>query len=102
MKGKPDRRRVRLDRAGAEALAGQALGVLADDPERLGRFLATTGLDPANLRAAAAEPGFLPAVLDHLASDERLLVDIAGEIGVSPADLDAARALLSPEPDWET
>jgi hypothetical protein len=37
------------------------------------RFLALSGLGLGNLRAAAEEPGFLAALLDHLASDEACL-----------------------------
>src|SRR5437773_1706072 len=62
--------------AAAEALALHALAFLAEDPERLGRFLALTGIGPADLKARAGEPEFLGGVLDHLLSDERLLLDI--------------------------
>jgi hypothetical protein len=36
------------------------------------------------LRAAAAEPGFLAAILDHLASDEKLLLAFAAEARQEP------------------
>ena len=58
----------------AESLAIKALAFLASDPERLGRFLAITGLGPETIRKAASNPGFLVAVLDYLANDETLLV----------------------------
>ena len=70
--------------AEAETLAIQALGFLASDPERLGTFLSMTGLGPENLRQAASEPGFLASVLDHIASDETLLLSLAGNLGISP------------------
>jgi hypothetical protein len=85
-------------RANAEALAITALGFLAGDPERLSRFLALSGLGPGNLREAAAEPSFLLAVLDHLAGDERLLVAFAGEQGVDPSAVSAAREALAGGP----
>ena len=69
----------------AETLAVQALGFLASEPERIGPFLAATGLDPANLRAAAGEPGFLAAVLDFLLDHEPTLLDAAHDLGV-PAE----------------
>jgi Protein of unknown function (DUF3572) len=47
---------TRQDRHAAEALAVAALGFIASEPERLGRFLAMTGIGPDSLRAAAREP----------------------------------------------
>jgi hypothetical protein len=84
----------------AEALAVQALGFLASEPERIGPFLAVTGLDPANLRAAAREPGFLAGVLDYLAGDERLLTDFAKDAGHDPETVAAARLALGAS-SWE-
>jgi len=65
--------------AAAEALALHALAFLAEDPERLGRFLALTGIGPADLKARAGEPEFLGGVLDHLLGDERLLLAFSKE-----------------------
>jgi len=44
--------------AAAEHLAIAALGFIAGEPERLGRFLAITGIGPDSIRAAAREPQF--------------------------------------------
>ena len=85
-------------REGAESMAIAALGFLAVEPERLARFLALSGLGPHNLRQAATSPGFLAAVLDHLAADERLLVAFAAAQGVDPAAVTSARAALSDPP----
>ena len=79
----------------AESLAIAAVAFLAADDERLGRFLALTGLDPMGLRAAAAQPGFLAGVLDHLGSDETLLLAFATHAGIDPAEVDRARVSLS-------
>src|SRR5215472_6638599 len=87
-------------REAAEALAIQALNFLATEPERLGRFLALSGLGPESIRAAAAESGFLAGVLAHLGEDERLLLAFAAEVGVTPAEVDRARRLLAGG-DWE-
>ena len=78
----------------AEGLAIQALTFIATDGERLGRFLAITGIGPDQIRAAAREPHFLAGVLDHIASDERLLTDFAAEADVDPADVGKAQAAL--------
>jgi hypothetical protein len=87
-------------REAAEALAVQALSYIAQDGERLGRFLSLTGLGPAEIRAAAREPGFLAGVLEYLAGDERLLTDFAKEAGHDPATIEAARIALGGS-SWE-
>jgi uncharacterized protein DUF3572 len=84
----------------AEALAIQALTFIAGDSERLGRFLAVTGIGPAEIRAAAGEPGFLAGVLEYMASDERLIEAFATEAGLDPGDVGKARAALAGIP-WE-
>lgn len=68
---------------------------LAQDRERLERFFALTGLDPATIRKAASEPGFLVAVLDHLMSDERLLMEFASDQGINPDMIPRARETLA-------
>lgn len=78
---------------GAET-AIEALGWLAGDENRLERFLSLSGLGPQNLRKAAAEPRFLAAVLDYLASDEALLVAFARDNAKSPEQVARARAAL--------
>ena len=89
----------RLERA--EALAIQGLAFLASDMERLEPFLSITGLDPRQLRRAAAEPGFLAGVLDHIAGNEGLLLQFAADAGIDPAEISRARlALGGPAPDW--
>jgi hypothetical protein len=84
----------------AEALAVQALSYIAQDGERLGRFLGLTGIGPAEIRTAAREPGFLAGVLEYLAGDERLLTDFAREAGHEPATIEAARIALGGS-SWE-
>jgi hypothetical protein len=89
--------KLRLDKPSADAVAARALGFLASDPERLGRFLALSGLDPSTIRSAARSPQFLPAVLDHLLADETLLLAFAEAEGLRPEAVgDARRALAGP------
>jgi hypothetical protein len=83
----------------AEALAIQALTFIAGDGERLGRFLAVTGIGPAEIRAASREPGFVLGVLEYIAGDERLLSAFAAETGGNPADVGKALAALGGH--WE-
>jgi hypothetical protein len=75
----------------AEAVAIRALDGLAADPERLGGFLAVTGLSPDTIRDVASSPGFLSAVLDHVTGDEELLMAISHETGIPPEDFAQAR-----------
>jgi hypothetical protein len=89
--------------AGVEAAAQtaiEALGWLAADDDRLERFLAVSGLGPENLRQAAAEPRFLAAILDYLASNEALLVDFARDSARTPEDVAHAHVVLR-GPDGE-
>jgi Protein of unknown function (DUF3572) len=85
-------------REAAAELAVAALTFLAGETERLERFLAATGLGPQSLRAAAREPGFLLGVLDHVASDESLLLAFANENGIDPEDVGRARDALAERP----
>jgi Protein of unknown function (DUF3572) len=78
----------------AEVLALQALAFLAEDAQRLGNFLALTGLGPDELRAQAREPHLLAAVLDHLLRDENQLLVFAANYGVAPALIGQAHAAL--------
>ena len=87
-------------RESAEKLAIEALGFIASDPDRLGRFLAATGIGPADIRAAAREPLFLAGVLDHLASHESELMAFAEQSGSRPQDVIQSRDRLAGRP-WE-
>lgn len=84
-----------------ETLALRALGFLAAEPERLAPFLAATGLGPETLRAAANEPGFLVAVLDHLCGNESLLLEFAGNLSLNPEIVVRARESLAGHPAGE-
>jgi hypothetical protein len=91
---------ARINRKVAENLAIQALGFMAGDPERLGAFLAATGIGPEMIRKAAAEPAFLAGVLDHVCGDEALLIGVAEHAGLTPQDVVHAQAVLSGRP-WQ-
>ena len=93
-------RGVSAEISAAEGLAVSALLYLAEDAERLGRFLAMTGIDPTQIRKAAADRAFLAAVLEHISADERLLLAFAGSAEIAPAAVSRAQILLS-GPVWE-
>jgi hypothetical protein len=82
----------------AERVALEALGYLIADEDRLWAFLGATGLEPGTIRQAARTPGFLAAVLDHVAANERLLIALAAALAIKPERLMEARRTLAPEP----
>jgi len=75
-------------------LAIQALGFIAEDPQRLGDFLAATGITAEQIRAVAGGPGFLVGVLEHMLGDESLLLAFAASAGIDPAEVARARGAL--------
>jgi uncharacterized protein DUF3572 len=79
----------------AVAMAIEVTGALAASQGALEGFLLDSGLTPDTVRQAAASPGFLASVLDYVASDEALLIDIAARIGIHPARIAEAQAILS-------
>lgn len=88
-------KRARLDADGAGALALQGLAFLASEPGRLGRFLALSGCGPAEIRARADTAEFQAAVLQHLLSDESLLLTFAAEAGVAVETIAPAHEILT-------
>ena len=88
------KQRLPMTYEAAERLAIQALTFIAQDGERLRRFLAITGIDLGEIRAAAEAPGFLAGVLEHVAQDQRLIETFAAEAGLDPAEIDQARHAL--------
>ncbi len=91
-----------MARPQAEALAVRALAWMAGDEELIGRFLATTGAGPGDLRARAAEPEFLGFVLDFLLADEAALIVFAAAENIRPDLPMRARAALpgGALPNW--
>lgn len=67
--------------------------VIGDDARR-NRFLALTGIAPAELRARAGDPGFLAQLLGHLEGYEPDLIACADALAVPPAALVRARTAL--------
>jgi len=83
----------------AKTLAIQALAFIAEDEHHLAAFLSATGLTSQGIRQAASQPDFLAGVLDHMLSDERLLMAFADRAGINPAALAKARGALGGQ--WE-
>lgn len=80
----------------AGAMAVSALAFLAGDADRLGRFLAVSGVDPRQVRAVAARVDFQAGLLDYLLADEPLLMAFCVETGTRPEDVPRARRALAP------
>lgn len=83
-----------MDRQAAEILAINALGFLASDSERLGRFLAVSGIGPAALKDSAANPHLLAGVMDYLLADESLLFLFTESQGLGADEPQKARRAL--------
>jgi Protein of unknown function (DUF3572) len=84
----------------AEIVAVQALAFIAGDPERLGLFLAESGLGPETLRTAAADPNFFASVLDFVMRDDATVKAFASASQLHPTNIAAAQQALS-DPQWE-
>ena len=78
----------------ALALALNALAATLGDERRARRFLDLTGIGTDELRARAAEPSLLSALLRFLEAHEPDLVAVAEALGVKPELLVQARREL--------
>ena len=84
----------------AEIVAVQALGFIASEPERLGLFLAESGIGPETLRTAASDPQFLASVLDFVMRDDATVKAFAAASQLHPTNIAAAHQALN-DPQWE-
>ncbi len=84
----------------AEIVAIQALSFIAGEPERLGLFLAESGIGPETLRNTAADPRFLASVLDFVMRDDATVKAFANVSQLHPTNIAAAHQALN-DPDWE-
>ncbi len=84
----------------AEIVAVQALSFIASEPERLGLFLAESGIGPETLRTAAADPRFLASVLDFIMRDDATVKAFADVSQLHPTNIAAAHQALN-DPQWE-
>ena len=84
----------------AEATAVTILGWLAGESELLSRFLALTGVAPAEVRNAVNDPAFLAGIVDFLMSHEPDLLAFCDATGTKPETVVHAHAVLSGPADW--
>jgi len=82
-------------REAAEYIAIKAIEYFAANPESLGSFLAHAGVGPGDLKSAMTDPKtsseFLGGVLDYMMMDEKMLLNFAETMGISPPDIVKAR-----------
>jgi len=83
----------------AEIVAIQALSFIAGEPDRLGLFLAESGIGPETLRTAASDPHFL-AMLDFVMRDDATVKAFADASKLHPTNIAAARQVLG-DRQWE-
>lgn len=86
-----------------DAIAIDGLSFIASDAELFSRFCGVTGLSPADMRTAAAEPGFLAGVLDFILAHEPTLMAFSDQSGHAPQTVgEAARKLPGATPHgWD-
>ena len=73
------------------ALALSALAATLSDERRAQRFLDLTGIETGDLRARAADPGLLTALIAFLEAHEPDLLAVCEDIGVKAEQLVAVR-----------
>jgi len=78
----------------AETLALRVVDFLARTDDLLEVFLASSGLAAEDLRRRLDDPDILAAALDFVLLDDDWVVAFAGEAGVDPAEVAAARRAL--------
>ena len=75
-------------------MALRALVWVLGDDLRARRLLDLTGLSPAGLRSGVSDPATQRAVLDFLCAHEPDLLAASAALGLTPAELIAARDAL--------
>lgn len=82
--------------ADPQETAVAVLGWLANEPDMFSRFLALTGVEPAQVRNAINEPAFLAGMLDFLMNHEPTLLAFCDANGIPPEAVAAASGHFSP------
>lgn len=78
----------------AEILALKALTFLAQSPDELERFVALSGIRPADLRDRAGDGDILAAVMDFILADDTQITQLCEAADVDPRQLYLARRAL--------
>ena len=83
-----------MDAQQATLLAIKALGYVAADSERFGKFLAESGFGAEALREAAGDPDLLAGVLDFVLSEDAMVLELCQLLDLPPEAPARARANL--------
>lgn len=78
----------------AGTIAAQALRFIAGDEERLARFFSLTGLSSQTIANNAGDVTFLAGILDHLLSDEAMVLEFCENLTLPPQAPAQAQAVL--------
>lgn len=97
-------RPTRIDAERGREVALLALAHVSRDEALVQRFMATSGIEPDQVRGSIGDPAFLAGVLDFLLAHEPDAEAFAVENGLTPETLQGARAALTGgEPDaWQS
>ncbi|MEL6298632.1 MAG: DUF3572 domain-containing protein [Pseudomonadota bacterium] len=91
-----------MNRERAETIAIQAVSFLAEDPERMSRFMVATGLTQEDFVSRAFETDMLVSVLDVVAADDPAMMAFVASADVAPEDVLRARVVLGGTYDVST
>ena len=80
----------------ASDIAISGLQYIAGDSEQLARFVALSGMSPADMREIAQTREFMTAVLDYFLGDEPTLLAFAASTNLDPAEIAKAKHALDP------
>ena len=83
-----------MDQERAEAMAVQALGWMANDPEIMGQFLGWSGASVEDLRGIGASPTLMIAIVDFILLQDEWVIDASHEIGIPPEKFAAIKQAL--------
>lgn len=85
---------MQITQESAETIGLQALGWLAGKDDLLPSFLNATGASEQDMRARAADPEFLGAVLDFLMMDDAWVMEFCDHVHLPYENVMPARAAL--------
>ncbi|MEQ9488053.1 MAG: DUF3572 domain-containing protein [Alphaproteobacteria bacterium] len=85
---------AKMTETDAISLAQQAVIFLSQDEELLGRFLALSGIGPAEIRGRIGDPAFLAGIMDFLLAHEPSVLAFAAWADIDPALPGQARVML--------
>lgn len=85
-----------MEKEQAETIALKAAAHIFADEKALAGLMATSGVDPEQLRAGLADHAFLAGLLDYLLGNEALLLAFCEAADLAPDQPARAQAALTP------